>query len=121
MGCSPHSRPDAPSYVGTGSFAPPPPPFAEPPLLWGDEHHVRDLFDGTGIVLEFARETVPASPFASAEAAVAWNEENFGPTIMLRAFLEPQGRWQEARQPLLDLYDPTAEAVYLVVSGRKQV
>jgi len=107
-------------FRALGSFAPPLPPFAEPPLAWGDEDHVRRLFEGTGIVLEFARETVPASPFASAEAAVAWNEENFGPTIMLRAFLDPQGRWEECRQLLVDLYDPTAEAEYLVVTGRKE-
>jgi SAM-dependent methyltransferase len=106
-------------FQALGSFAPPPPPFAEPPLLWGDENHVRRLFEGTGIVLEFATESVPAAPFPSAEAAVAWNEQNFGPTIMLRAFLEPQGRWDACRERLIELYDPTADPEYLVVTGRK--
>lgn len=31
-----------------GSYAPPPPAGAQPPLLWGDERHVRDLF-GEGV------------------------------------------------------------------------
>jgi SAM-dependent methyltransferase len=106
-------------FRALGSFAPPPPPFAEPPLLWGDEKHVRELFDGTGIRLEFATESVPLTQFPSAEAAVDWNEENFGPMIMLRAYLEPQGKWQACRQRLLDLYDPDADAQYLVVTGRK--
>ncbi len=107
-------------FRALGSFAPPPPPFAEPPLLWGNEDHVRQLFDDTGVALEFARESAPPAPFPTAEAAVAWNEENFGPTIMLRAYLEPQGRWAECRRLLIDLYDPTAEAEYLVVTGRKE-
>ena len=106
-------------FRALGSYAPPPPPFAEPPLLWGDQDHVRSLFQGTGLVLEFATESVPLAPFPTAEAAVAWNEENFGPTIMLRAFLEPQGRWEACREQLLDLYDPEASAEYLVVTGRK--
>jgi SAM-dependent methyltransferase len=106
-------------FRALGAFAPPPPPFAEPPLLWGDEEHVRRLFDRTGIVLEFARESVPFAPFPSAAAGVAWNEQNFGPTIMLRSFLEPQGRWQACRERLIELYDPTADAEYLVVTGRK--
>jgi hypothetical protein len=106
-------------FRALGSFAPPLPPFAEPPLMWGDEDHVRGVFEGTGIALEFATESVPFTPFPSAEAAVDWNAENFGPMIMLRAFLEPQGRWGECRERLLDLYDPEADAEYLVVTGRK--
>jgi SAM-dependent methyltransferase len=106
-------------FQALGSFAPPPPAFAEPPLLWGDEDHVRGLFRGTDIALEFATESVPFAPFPSAEAAVAWNEENFGPTILLRAFLEPQDRWGACHEQLLGLYDPEASAEYLVVTGRK--
>jgi len=106
-------------FRALGSFAPPPPPFAEPPLLWGDEAHVRSLFDDTGIVLEFATETVPFTPFPSAEEAVDWNAANFGPIIMLRAYLEPQGRWKACRERLIALFDPEAEGEYLVVTGRK--
>src|SRR5215216_6273752 len=38
-----------------GRYLPPPPDFASAPALWGDEEHVRGLFDGTGIDLEFTR------------------------------------------------------------------
>ncbi|HEY3015291.1 MAG TPA: class I SAM-dependent methyltransferase [Nocardioides sp.] len=106
-------------FRALGSFAPPAPPFAEPPLLWGDEAHVRELFEGTGIVLEFATETVPIVPFPTAEEAVDWNAAKFGPMIMLRGYLEPQGRWGACRQRLIELYDPDAEGEYLVVTGRK--
>jgi hypothetical protein len=106
-------------FRALGSYAPPAPPFAEPPLLWGEEDHVRDLFRGSGVVLEFARETVPLSPFATAEEAVTWSEQTFGPVIMLKAMLEPRGEWGACRQTLVDLYDPSAQAEYLVVTGRK--
>jgi SAM-dependent methyltransferase len=107
-------------FRALGAYAPPPPPFAEPPLAWGDEDHVRELFDGTGIVLEFAREDVPLSPFPTAEEAVAWSERTFGPTIMLKAMLEQRGEWAACRQTLLEQYDPAGRAEYLVVTGRKQ-
>ena len=108
-------------FAAMGSFAPPPPPFAEPPLLWGDEDYVRRLFEGSGIVLEFATESVPFTAFDTAEEAVAWSEQKFGPTIGLRAFLEPQGKWQACRERMVELCDPKADAEYLVVTGRKDV
>ena len=85
----------------------------------GRQDHVRQLFDGTGIVLEFATRDVPFAAVPSAEDAVAWNEENFGPTIMLRALPRAAGQVAGVPPALLDLYDPTAEAEYLVVTGRK--
>src|SRR6266568_355798 len=40
-----------------GSYLPAPPPVASgPPVLWGSEQHVRQLFAGTGVELSFARE-----------------------------------------------------------------
>lgn len=106
------------TFRALGAYMPPPPPFAQPPLAWGDEDHVRDLFAGTGIVLEFARESLSA-PFATPEESVDFTERNFGPVIMLKAMLEQRGEWAACRQTLLDLYDPDAEAEYLVVTGRK--
>jgi SAM-dependent methyltransferase len=104
-----------------GSYAPPPPPFAQPPLLWGSEDHVRELFAGTGVTLEFTRETVPLAPFDSADAAIDWTADHFGPLIMLRGMLTQQGRWDEARAELAALYVSGAPAEYLVVQGRKTV
>ena len=37
-----------------------------------------------------------------------------------RAFLEPQGRWDACRERLVELYDPSADPEYLVVTGRKE-
>ena len=59
---------------------PPPPPFAEPPLLWGTPEHVESLFAGTGLDLEFARDAVDFR-FESAPEAARYYEAKFGPVI----------------------------------------
>jgi SAM-dependent methyltransferase len=84
------------------SYMPRPPDWAAPPSLWGDERHVRGLFAGLGVELSFERRVV--SPKAeSPEAYVTHYERYFGPTIMARAALEPQGRWDELRGEYVDL------------------
>jgi SAM-dependent methyltransferase len=79
-------------FAITGPYAPPPPAFAEPPALWGDEAHVRDLFAGTGVELEFALDTVMWR-FDSLDQAVETFVSTLGPLVELRALIEPQGRW----------------------------
>jgi SAM-dependent methyltransferase len=102
-----------------GEYAPPPPPFMEPPLGWGREDHVRDLFAGSDVTLEFLRESVPLSPFDSGEEAFDFGAENFGPMVMLRPLLEQQGRWDELRERAIAIYESDGTAEYLVVIGRK--
>lgn len=106
-------------FRALGSYAPPAPPFAQPPLLWGDESHVRKLFAGTGMTLEFTRQSVPLPPFGSGEESVDWNADRFGPLIMLRGMLEQRGEWEPLRAKLAALYVSGAPAEYLVVQGRK--
>ncbi|MEX2194131.1 MAG: class I SAM-dependent methyltransferase [Thermoleophilaceae bacterium] len=102
-----------------GGHMPPPPEFAQPPLLWGTEDHVRELFDGTGIQLEFSREEA-VMEFGSAEEAVEEYETKFGPVVMAKAALEAQGAWEPLRNDLLALFrDSRFEAEYLVVRGTK--
>jgi len=86
-----------------GAHMPPPPPDAESPLLWGVEEHVRSLFSRSGAELSFERCTVTLS-HDSPESWVAYNERVLGPTIMTKAALEPQGRWEQCRNDLVDLY-----------------
>jgi SAM-dependent methyltransferase len=86
------------------SFMPPAPDFASPPALWGDEEHVRGLFDGLGVDLTFERRVVEV-PFETPDAYVAYFEEWFGPTIVAKRALESQGRWEEAREQYVALVD----------------
>ena len=101
-----------------GGYMPPPPPFAEPPLLWGTEQHVRDLFADTGIDLEFTRELLEWPPVESVDAEVEEATTTFGPLIMARRMLEPQGRWDELLADMRRLIAGQSAAEYLVSMGR---
>jgi len=111
-----------------GRYLPAPPEFASPPPLWGDEEHVRELFDGTGVELEFARGSNPWR-FPSPEAWVALMETAYGPTLKARARLTAEGRWEECRAEILALAERSNEAAdgsllmqaeYLITVGRKE-
>jgi SAM-dependent methyltransferase len=78
----------------TGAFLPPPPAGVEPPSLWGVESHIRESFGAAGVTPELARELVILDFPSVAEAVAAYTEE-FGPFVVARTVLEPQGRWPE--------------------------
>jgi SAM-dependent methyltransferase len=106
-------------FRSLGAFMPPPPPVAQPPLLWGREDHVRDLFEGTGVELEFARETIAVPRFDTLDEEVEFATTKFGPMVMARRMLPPE-RWDALlaeQRRLLETQPPAAE--YLVVTGRK--
>jgi SAM-dependent methyltransferase len=70
-----------------GRYAPPPPPDSLPPVLWGSEEHVRDLFGDRVAALELTREQyVERSPGGPAEY-LALFKDTFGPVVALYAFL----------------------------------
>jgi SAM-dependent methyltransferase len=106
-------------FRSLGAYLPPPPPVAQPPLLWGREDHVRDLFEGTGVELEFARETIAVPRFDTLDEEVEFATTKFGPMVMARRMLPPE-RWDALlaeQRRLLETQPPAAE--YLVVTGRK--
>jgi SAM-dependent methyltransferase len=101
------------------AYLPPPPEIAAPPLLWGSEDHVRRLFVGTGVALEFARETIEASPLDSLEAEIEFATTKFGPIVLARKSLEAEGRWSALLADLAQLFEHQVPAEYLVILGRK--
>jgi SAM-dependent methyltransferase len=110
-----------------GGYMPPPPSYASPPPLWGDEAHVRKLFTESGVELEFERRMAP-QPFESAEDHVRYFETHYGPVVMARERLAGDGTWDEVRAKYLELVDSFArtpeggfglEFEYLLVVGRK--
>lgn len=111
-----------------GRYLPPLPPFASPPPKWGDEDHVRRLFAGTGVELEFHRGANPWR-FPSAEAYTAFMEDYYGPMVKVRERLTAEDRWPDCRGEIVDLVtelnsatDGTLrfDAEYLVAIGRKR-
>src|SRR4029077_8308980 len=88
-----------------GTYMPPPPPIAQPPVLWGSEAHVRELFADCGIELEFRRETVAQAQLESTDDAIEDLSTRFGPMIMAREMLTAADRWDDLRADLVELYE----------------
>jgi SAM-dependent methyltransferase len=110
-----------------GAQMPPPPDFASPPALWGNEDHVRELLADRDFELGFERETV-TMPAESAEDFVEFMARFYGPLVKAREALSDDGRWEPLREELTavgaDLYvagegSSGIAAEYLIVDGRK--
>ncbi len=112
-------------FKTVGAYVPPPPDFAQPPALWGEEAHVREMLEPHGLELEFDREiTVFEKP--SVEEFTSYYEEKFGPIVTAKAAVGD--RWPELRSDLVTLNESMntaddgscrVEAEYLVTVGRK--
>ena len=73
-------------FAITASRMPPPPPGVQPPPLWGDESHVRELMEPLGVELEFSRQT-NVFEHEDIDAYFDHMEANFGPMVTARAAL----------------------------------
>ena len=114
-------------FAAIGAHLPPSPPFASPPVLWGDPEHVRSLFLGTGVEVEFEHDQVDFR-FGSVPETVDFYETKFGPLVKARELLEPEGQWDAVHLDLVALYEEHVDArsgalafpgEYLVTLGRK--
>ncbi len=74
-------------FFGTlAPYAPPPPPGALSPLLWGSEEHVRMLFGDRVVSLEMTRDTY-VEQAASPRGYVDLFTQTFGPVVAIRSAL----------------------------------
>jgi len=87
-----------------GRYLPAPPAFVTAPPLWGDERHVHDLFANHQVTLSFARATNPFV-FESVDAYQTFFEQHYGPTIKAQEKLATEGRWNDCRAELRELFD----------------
>lgn len=115
------------SFTTIGAYMPPPPDFAQPPVLWGSEEHVRQLFDPHGIRLEFARRE-SVQEYESIDACIEFFTTYFGPTIRAKQLTTADGRWEDLRNDWVAFAEEgnkaedgtlRIEAEYLIVLGRK--
>ncbi len=93
----------------SASHMPPPPEGFEPPVMWGTEAHVRELFAPSGAELAFERRTVPFG-HESAEAWIERDERILGPSVFAKAALEQQGRYEALRNEAIALHEEVNEA-----------
>ena len=76
-------------FEALARYAPPPPAGALPPIMWGSEEHVRELFGDRVDWLDLTRREY-VERAASPRAYVELFKETFGPVIALHAFLADQ-------------------------------
>ncbi len=113
-------------FITTMKHRPPPPEGFQPPILWGNEDHVRSLFEGTGVELDIERTTVDFES-DSVDEHLAEVERDLPPVVAAKAMLEPEGRWEALRADLLALYNEANLAgdgyrstnEYLLIKGTK--
>jgi hypothetical protein len=71
----------------------PPPPGAQPPPLWGDEAHVRELLADGVTDLAFRRDTLVVDHFGTPQEFVDFFKRTYGPTIVAyRGLADDQAR-----------------------------
>ncbi len=74
-------------------YVPPPPEWAQPPPLWGDEDHVRALLGSRVEDVAVSRRSVTVDRFATPEAFRDYFKAHYGPTIAAyRAVAHEPGR-----------------------------
>ncbi|TGG92893.1 class I SAM-dependent methyltransferase [Natronospirillum operosum] len=109
------------------NYLPPDPEFVDPPLAWGDEKNVRELFEGTGLALSFER-AIWEITHPSVDAAVSCYTDYLGPVNMARELTQADGRWPDLQAELADLFAryKTADgqvvlpAEYLTITGQNR-
>jgi len=92
-----------------GEHMPPPPEGFMPPAMWGSEDHVQSLFSAPGLDVS-CEKRMAEFDWESLESWIDHCERNLGPTVMAKAALEPQGKWEAARADLLALGERYNEA-----------
>jgi SAM-dependent methyltransferase len=107
---------------------PAPPEGFEAPTLWGDEGHLREIFEGTGVEPDIERTQLDFVA-ESAEAYLMEMERDLPPIAAARELLEPPDRREALRDDLLELYRGSDVSdddsnwrmsnEYLVIRGRK--
>jgi ubiquinone/menaquinone biosynthesis C-methylase UbiE len=93
-------------FSASASYMPQPPDFAEPPILWGTETHVREMFPQARN-FEFERH----STTVEWESTSGWADyffERFGPLVTARAMLGE--RFDELGEKLIAIFEERNEA-----------
>lgn len=94
-------------FRATGAYLPPPPEFASPPLLWGTEEHVRDMFGSVANEFDFGRHSATVE-WDSVEGWADYFLDRFGPLVTARQMLGD--RFAELRAEIVAAWEARNEA-----------
>jgi SAM-dependent methyltransferase len=94
-------------FRASAAYQPPPPEYASPPILWGREDHVREMFKGAATSLRFERH-VNRIDWESLESFAEFFLSRFGPLVTARAMMGD--RFGELRARVLDIWQRANEA-----------
>jgi SAM-dependent methyltransferase len=94
-------------FRAAGAYMPPPPDYASPPLLWGTEDHVREMFGSVGKEFEFERH----SNRIEWDSIEGWADhflDRFGPMVTARQLLGD--RFAELRAEIVAAWEARNES-----------
>ena len=94
-------------FRASASYMPPPPDFASPPILWGTEDHVREMFGSAATDFEFERHSATIE-WESIEGFADFFMDRFGPLVTARQMLGE--RFGELREEILVIWAGRNEA-----------
>ena len=93
--------------AASAPFMPPPPEYASPPVLWGDEEYVREMFGSAATAFEFERH-VNWQEEESLEEFADLFMERFPLMVTARAMLGD--RFPELRERIVEIWRDANEA-----------
>jgi hypothetical protein len=88
-------------FRAAGSYMPPPPDFASPPILWGTEDHVREHFGSVAQGFDFERHSATVE-WDSVEGFADYFSDRFGPLVTARQMLGE--RFHDLRRELVGIW-----------------
>jgi hypothetical protein len=94
-------------FRASASYMPPPPDFASPPILWGGEDYVRDMFGAVATDFEFEHHSATIES-ESVEGFLDFFVDRFGPLVTARNMLGD--RFGELREQILAIWERVNEA-----------
>jgi SAM-dependent methyltransferase len=94
-------------FAASAGYQPPPPDFASPPILWGSEEHVREMFGAAARRIEFERD-VNLIEWDSVDAFADYFMDRFGPLVTARERLGD--RFGELRAKIIEIWKDANEA-----------
>jgi ubiquinone/menaquinone biosynthesis C-methylase UbiE len=93
-------------FGASASYMPPPPDFAEPPILWGTEDHVREMFF-QATDFEFERHSATIE-WESTAGFARFFFDRFGPLVTAREMLGE--RFAELGEKVVEIFEERNEA-----------